>query len=200
MKNKSIRIFLVLAVAIIGFSAFGCGGIPMPDKEDNYSTWVEKVRLPEVKELEEVEDLDIVHINFTIKFKKSDKVSLDELKSYLKDCSSDGSCGTTARLSVEGKYKQVSNTCKLGEIDDSGTEYNLPTSCQVPIEGGMKEGKTYRLKLITISPDLTPADPLGGSEDNGSISPKHDLVFTSSPKFEVIDKKFVFTKVFVQQQ
>ncbi len=183
MKSKSIRILLAVTVAIIGFSAFGCGGIPMPEEKEDYNTWVERSSVPEG-----VERVDVIHANFNIEFEKKGGVTEDKLLHYLNKCSKEGSCGSMAKLYANGKVlnKLLSCTCLFTNIVDVGKKFKIATSCSVPVIGGLANSKKYELKLTTVSPDK--AD-------------EPHLAFSSSPKFEVIDKKFtVFTKVFVQQQ
>ncbi|MFH1830525.1 MAG: hypothetical protein ABH871_07100, partial [Pseudomonadota bacterium] len=198
MKGEFIRITLAVAAAIIGFSAFGCGGIPMPENENAYTTSVEHVSRPD-----NMPALDIVHVKFNIEFEKKQgtyEVKKDELEQILQSCSADGSCGTLAHLYVDGEYKLVSSNCEFGELngDVDKDYYVIAANCVVPVEGKEK-GKEYKLRLVTVSPDLSEvmsdiiskmfSSGADGSSLDESISSFLEqvkqikqLAFTSSPK------------------
>ncbi|MFH1830529.1 MAG: hypothetical protein ABH871_07120 [Pseudomonadota bacterium] len=177
MKSNYFRIFLAVLMAALSLSAFGCSGVPMPEKTAEYKTTVEHVKI------DDADELAIVTVKFDIEVENQElSVDIDEVQSAFEQCSTDGSCGTTALLKIDGNDVDglLSCACRLGEPKTEGSKYVVDAECKVPIDGGLKQGKEYKLKLITVAPVLE-------SEENYFDK----LYFSSSPEFVVSDTKLV---------
>lgn len=163
---------LYMLIILVGFIAAGCGGIPLPEKPEQYSTWVE-----------EAESVDIVHVSFDILF-DTRGASEAELLKQLNTCSEKGSCGMMARLAVDDEYvaENFSCACDLTvkgevEVDENGDgkkekRQKVAAHCIVPVDKGVLfyGEKLYKLMVTSVSPDSASGE---------------ELAFTSSPRFEV---------------
>jgi hypothetical protein len=161
-----------MLIILVGCIAAGCGGIPLPEKPEQYATWVE-----------EGESMDLIHVQFDILFDTKGASETDIL-GQLNKCSADGSCGMMARLAEDDAFRKENFSCACEltikgavSVDENGdgkmeNRQKVVADCIVPVDKGVLfyGSKVYKLMVTSVSPNSQ-----AGTE----------LAFTSSPRFEV---------------